>query len=72
MAKMAEMDPNTRGLMIKSKKNSATPNPLIWIAANAARDMVKYAAEFGFTPASRTRIAAGHTPQASKFAGLLG
>jgi P27 family predicted phage terminase small subunit len=73
LAKLAKLDPQTGGLMIKSKKNNAPiPNPLIYIASAAARDMVKYASEFGFTPASRTRIAAGHQAQTSKFGGLLG
>ena len=40
----------------------------------SASDMVRYATEFGFTPAARARIAAG-TPDGSaksKFAGLIG
>jgi P27 family predicted phage terminase small subunit len=73
LAKLAAIDPNTGGLMIKSKNSQPMANPLLWIAANAARDMVRYASEFGFTPASRTRIAAGHPPHIdSKFGGLLG
>ncbi len=72
LAKMAALDPQTHALMIKSANGTAIPNPIVWVAANAARDMVKYAAEFGFTPAARTRIAAGYRPQESKFEGLLG
>jgi len=48
-------------------------HPLTAVARKAAADMVKYAAEFGFTPAARTRISGGvHGDKAqSKFAGLL-
>jgi P27 family predicted phage terminase small subunit len=71
---MAERDPVTKGLMVKGSLGNPVQNPLCKIAANAARDMVRYAAEFGLTPAARARIAAGvdgggEAP--SKFAGLL-
>lgn len=73
LAKVAELDDRTEGLIIKSANGNFIPNPLIWIATSAARDMVRYAAEFGFTPSSRTRIAVGRAVEtASKFGGLLG
>ena len=73
IAMMAALDPQTNGLLIKTVGGHPIPNPLIYIAANAARDMVRYAAEFGFTPAARTRIAVESATRAdSKFAGLLG
>jgi P27 family predicted phage terminase small subunit len=53
---MAENDPITYGLMVRSAKGNAVPNPLVWVANAAMRDMVKYAAEFGMTPSSRSRI----------------
>jgi phage terminase small subunit len=31
------------------------PNLFVWVARNAANDMVRYAAEFGFTPCERSR-----------------
>jgi P27 family predicted phage terminase small subunit len=73
IAKIASLDPQSNGLLIKNSNGNAMPNPLIFVAINAARDMVKYAAEFGFTPAARTRIAVEQsTKQQSKFSGLLG
>jgi hypothetical protein len=52
----------------------ATQHPIYRVAVEAARDMLKYAAEFGLTPSARTRIgngiAAALSP--SKFDGLLG
>jgi P27 family predicted phage terminase small subunit len=73
LAAMAERDPITRGQIVKTQSGGAAPNPLVFMAAAAARDMVRFAAEFGLSPAARTRInavdATGGKP--SKFAGLL-
>jgi P27 family predicted phage terminase small subunit len=74
IAEMAKRDLLTKGLMIKTTGGNAIQNPLVGTANKAASDMVRYASEFGFTPAARARIAAGNTsngPQ-SKFAGLIG
>ncbi|HEY2526373.1 MAG TPA: P27 family phage terminase small subunit [Xanthobacteraceae bacterium] len=68
---MAEKDPITSGLVVK-KNGNATPNPLVAIAEKAARAMVRYAAEFGLTPAARSRISATDVSAAdSKFGPLL-
>lgn len=56
LAKMAERDELTRGLMIKTSNGNAINNPLVGIANKAMQDMVRYAAEFGMTPSSRSRI----------------
>lgn len=58
LAMMAERDPVTRGLMIKTTNGNAIQNPLVGTANKAMQDMIRYAAEFGFTPASRSRISA--------------
>lgn len=74
LAKMQANDPVMNGLIIKTKYGDAAVNPLISIARKAAADMVRYAAEFGLTPAARSRIAAGvcaEPARQSKFAGLL-
>jgi phage terminase small subunit len=43
------------------------------IAANAAKDMLRFAGEFGLTPVARARIALGvYAQPTSKFDGLLG
>jgi phage terminase small subunit len=71
---MAAKDPVTSGLLIKSQGNGdAIQNPLLGIARRAANDMVRYAGEFGMSPAARARIRAGvwHEPPPSKFDGLL-
>jgi P27 family predicted phage terminase small subunit len=72
LAKMAALDQQVEGLMIKGTQGQPVANPLVYIAAKAARDMMSYAAEFGFTPAARTRIAIAQAANPeSKFAGLL-
>jgi len=73
LARMASNDPIMKGLIIKSRYGDAVQNPLVTIARKAAGDMVRYASEFGFTPAARTRLATdfGGSAQPGKFAGLL-
>jgi P27 family predicted phage terminase small subunit len=73
LTQMAERDPTTHALLVKRQDGSPGRNPLLKIAADAASDMVRYAAEFGFSPAARARIAAGvvYEPGPSKFDGLI-
>lgn len=76
LARLAERDPVNAGLIIKTTNGNAIENPLVTMAHRAARDMCRYAGEFGFTPAARSRIAVSDSadriaPTASKFAGLL-
>jgi P27 family predicted phage terminase small subunit len=73
LARMAANDRVMSGLIIKGKYGDAVQNPLVSIARKAAGDMVRYAAEFGLTPAARSRIAAGTNgdDRPGKFAGLL-
>jgi P27 family predicted phage terminase small subunit len=63
-------DPVMHGLLVKTE-GGASPNPLVWIAKGALRDMVRYGAQFGMSPASRTGIAAGDDPRQRRFTGLL-
>jgi P27 family predicted phage terminase small subunit len=73
LAKIATLDPQSNGLLIKNANGNAMVNPLVFVSINAARDMVRYAAEFGFTPAARTRIAVEQSgKESSKFSGLFG
>ncbi|AOL93972.1 phage terminase small subunit P27 family [Porphyrobacter sp. LM 6] len=58
IAKMAEKDKLTGGLMIKTSNGNAIQNPLVGTANKAAADMMRYAAEFGMTPSARSRISA--------------
>ena len=72
IAGMAAKGPVTAGLLDKSPCGDARSNPLIKIARDAAADMVRYASEFGMSPAARARISAGiaHEPP-SRFGDLL-
>jgi P27 family predicted phage terminase small subunit len=69
---LAERGDLTGGLMIKTTNGNAIQNPLVGTANKAASDMVRYASEFGLTPAARARLAAGPAPAPSKFDGLIG
>lgn len=74
LAAMAERDPTTAALMIKTGVGSVVMNPLLRVSMSAANDMVRYAAEFGLSPAARSRVANSLAAQIapSKFDGLLG
>jgi P27 family predicted phage terminase small subunit len=74
LAQLATRDPQTHGLLVRSRSTGdARLNPLLKLAAAAASDMVKFASEFGFSPAARSRISAGIAYELAprKFAGLL-
>lgn len=58
LARMAEKDAITDGLIIRTKAGNAIQNPLVGAANKAMADMVRYAAEFGLTPSARTRVVA--------------
>jgi P27 family predicted phage terminase small subunit len=60
-------------LIIKTKQGNYIQQPLIGISNVAARDMLKYAAEFGLTPSARARLGvdSGKTKK-SKFNNLIG
>ena len=66
LAAMAEQDPLTGGLLIKTSNGNAIQNPLVGIANKAAAAMVRFAAEFGMTPSARSRIEATPADDAGK------
>ena len=71
---MAARDLVMSALVVKTRHGSVMQNPLFLTARQSANDMLRYAAEFGFTPAARARIASGgfEPPDGSnKFTGLL-
>ncbi|MFH0298375.1 phage terminase small subunit P27 family [Bradyrhizobium sp. 31Argb] len=70
--KIAKADPVMHGLLLK-RDRVAVQNPLVYVARKAAHDMVRYAGEFGLSPAARCRIATGaaEVPGGSKFGDLL-
>src|SRR5262245_18178355 len=70
---MAERDQVTGALLIKSADGNPRQNPLVRLAHNAAGDMLRFAAEFGLTPAARAHLASGvYSGGPGKFDGLLG
>lgn len=72
ISEMEGRDPVTHGLIVKTQSGGAVPNPFVWIAQNAARDLIRFAAEFGLTPSARSRIHAVEAIGAGKFTGLFG
>ena len=62
LARMAEKDAITEGLILRTKAGNAIQNPLVGSANKAMADVVRYAAEFGLTPSARSRVSgAGQT-----------
>lgn len=72
LAAIAANDSVLHGLVVKTAEGNMRRNPLVQIASDAAAAMVRYAAEFGLTPAARSRISvAGSKEPESKFGPLL-
>lgn len=72
LADLAARDPVSAGLMIKSAGGTPIQNPIVGVANRAAADMLRYASEFGLTPAARTRLSSsGANAPASKFGSLF-
>ena len=65
LAEIAARDPAMKGLLMKTTKG-AMQSPLVMTARQSANDMVRYACEFGLTPAARTRINSADTLRAGK------
>jgi P27 family predicted phage terminase small subunit len=59
-----------RGLIVTTKDKSTMPNPLVWIANAAAKNMNRFATELGMTPSSRVGLE-GDDPRPRRFQGLL-
>jgi P27 family predicted phage terminase small subunit len=59
LAAMAERDPESGALTIRSATGCVMMNPLLRVAVASASDAVRYAAEFGLSPAARSRVAGG-------------
>lgn len=52
----AKADPVTCGLVQMTTHGNYVQNPLVGIANKAHNDVMRYAAEFGMTPASRSKV----------------
>jgi P27 family predicted phage terminase small subunit len=59
LAREAAANPATAGLTVQDRAGNVHTAPLVRIARNAAAQMMHHAAQFGLTPAARSRIAAG-------------
>lgn len=61
-------------LTSRSSRGSLTKSPYVRISEESAKAMVKYAAEFGFTPSARARLAVSPAGEGGKgkFDGLIG
>lgn len=59
LARMAERDEVTHGIIIKTSNGNAVQSPLVGAANRAMELMLKAATEFGMTPAARTRVEGG-------------
>jgi P27 family predicted phage terminase small subunit len=73
LATMADRDSVTHGLMVKAATGSVMQNPLVLTVRQSANDMVRFASEFGLTPAARSRISNSDDPTrpSGKFGPLL-
>jgi P27 family predicted phage terminase small subunit len=58
-------------LIVDGCEGNKIQNPLVRISRESARDVLRFAQEFGMTPSSRVRTAAGLPPNGSKFGDLL-
>lgn len=56
LAAMAERDPATHGMMIRTTNGNAIQNPVLGTIRCAQHDVIRFAAEFGMTPSARSRI----------------
>jgi P27 family predicted phage terminase small subunit len=74
MNKIASKKGAVNSLVSVTAKGNTVQNTLVGIRNVAARDMVKFASEFGMTPSARAKISAdtaGVKPK-GKFSGLIG
>jgi P27 family predicted phage terminase small subunit len=73
MAVCKANDPLYSGLLVRGRVGEWVPNPLVKMQAEASRDLLRLSCEFGFTPASRTRVigTAASDEHDRKFSGLL-
>ena len=71
LARMAERDTVTDGLVIRTKSGNLIQNPLVGAANKAMADLVRYAAEFGLTPSARARVSGADADMTDDLAEFL-
>jgi P27 family predicted phage terminase small subunit len=72
MHRRAEKGGPLAAIVDKTSNGNYVQNTLVGTANKARADMVRYASEFGLTPAARAKIAVEGGGGGSKFAGLIG
>jgi P27 family predicted phage terminase small subunit len=69
---MQNRDPVMAGFVVKTRHGTTVQNPIFLSMRQAGNDLLRCAAEFGFSPAARSRIQTGDVEQTpGKFDGLL-
>jgi P27 family predicted phage terminase small subunit len=60
-------------LVVEGSAENMVVNPILKVAVQAARDVIRFGSEFGLTPAARVRVRAGIDPPRppSKFGDLI-
>jgi P27 family predicted phage terminase small subunit len=71
IAELARSDKKFGGMAARNDAGHIVQNPIVQVAARAARDMVQFAVQLGMTPVARMKLAAGPVKKASKFDGLV-
>jgi P27 family predicted phage terminase small subunit len=61
----------TGGILVKGYRGQRVKNVLLQIQRDAAADVKSFAAEFGFTPSSRSRIEMPEDPAKTDAAGIM-
>jgi P27 family predicted phage terminase small subunit len=59
MEELARADPVTRGVVVRTANGNPIMNPVLCTLRSSRGDMARFAAEFGMSPASRSRINVG-------------
>lgn len=72
MARMAAADPVMGALVIRTAGGTPIQNPMLGIINRAWKDLVRYGAEFGLTPAARARITTQPQDEDDPLSRLLG
>lgn len=62
LARLAERDEASHGLLIKTSNGNVVQSPLVGAANRAMVIMLRAAAEFGMTPAARARVETDRLP----------
>jgi P27 family predicted phage terminase small subunit len=70
--RMAEERLSQEDFVVPGERHKVA-NPLLKIACQSTRDLIRFGSEFGLTPSARARVAAGMAPpsSSSKFGDLL-